>query len=101
MWSVHFSPLQPKNGESLKDLGGDVKKLIECLYDNMTECVYQRPITSFAVEMKPQPVFDVDILAEGRAALERANNDLGESVTSKLLPWLLFLSSLFLCPDVL
>ncbi|TNM87451.1 hypothetical protein fugu_005672 [Takifugu bimaculatus] len=69
--------IKPKNGESLKDLGGDVKELIECLYDNMTECVYQRPITSFAVEMKPQPVFEVDILAEGRAALERANHDLG------------------------
>lgn len=91
-----FLPLQPKNGESLKDLGGDVKKLIECLYDNMTECVYQRPITSFAVEMKPQPVFEVDILAEGRAALERANHDLGESVTlSKLPPCLLFLSTVF------
>lgn len=86
--------MQPKNGESLKDLGGDAKKLIECLYDNMTECVYQRPITSFAVEMKPQPVFEVDILAEGRAALERANHDLGESVAlSKLPSCLLFLST--------
>uniref|UniRef100_H3CZV5 Phosphoribosylformylglycinamidine synthase n=1 Tax=Tetraodon nigroviridis TaxID=99883 RepID=H3CZV5_TETNG len=69
--------IKPKNGESLKDLSGDVRKLTECLYDNMTECLYQRPVTSFAVEMKPQPVFEVDILAEGRAALERANHDLG------------------------
>lgn len=78
--------LQPKNGESLKNLSKDIKKLTECLYDNMTECLYQRPITSFAVEMKPQPVFEVDILAEGRAALERANHDLGESVTLSKLP---------------
>lgn len=93
---VHFSPLQPKNGESLEDLSDDVRKLIECLYDNMTECVYQRPITSFAVEMKPQPVFEVDILAEGRAALERANHDLGGSVTLSKLPLcLLFLFTVF------
>lgn len=62
----------------------------------MTECVYQRPITSFAVEMKPQPVFEVDILAEGRAALERANRDLGGSVTLSKLPLcLLFLFTVF------
>lgn len=62
----------------------------------MTECVYQRPITSFAVEMKPQPVFEVDILAEGRAALERANHDLGGSVTLSKLPLcLLFLFTVF------
>lgn len=80
-FELSVSLLQPKNRESLKDLSGDIKKLTECLYDNMTECLYQRPITSFAVEMKPQPVFEVDILAEGRTALERANHDLGECVT--------------------
>uniref|UniRef100_A0A3Q1C0E8 Phosphoribosylformylglycinamidine synthase n=1 Tax=Amphiprion ocellaris TaxID=80972 RepID=A0A3Q1C0E8_AMPOC len=58
-------------------LDGDVKKLIECLYDSMTECIYQRPITSFAVETKPQSVFEVDILGKGRAALEAANDELG------------------------
>ncbi|KAK7888826.1 hypothetical protein WMY93_024386 [Mugilogobius chulae] len=54
----------------------DMKKLIESLYDAMTECIYQNPITSFAVETKPQPVFEVDILGAGRSALEKANNDL-------------------------
>lgn len=57
----------------------DVKKLIECLYDSMTECIYQHPITSFTVETKPQPVFEVDILGKGRAALEAANDELGET----------------------
>lgn len=75
-----FLPLQPKNGESLTELGGDVQKLIECLYDSMTECIYQRPITSFTVDVKPQPVFEVDILGKGRAALEAANDDLGETL---------------------
>lgn len=79
--------LQPKNGEMAKDLTGDIRKLTECLFDHMTECLYQRPITSFAVEMKPQPVFEVDILADGRAALERANHDLGEpAIVPSALP---------------
>uniref|UniRef100_A0A672ZJ90 Phosphoribosylformylglycinamidine synthase n=1 Tax=Sphaeramia orbicularis TaxID=375764 RepID=A0A672ZJ90_9TELE len=58
-------------------LNGDVKNLTDCLYDNMTECIYQRPITSFSVEAKPQQVFEVDILGKGRAALEEVNDNLG------------------------
>ncbi|XP_068599770.1 phosphoribosylformylglycinamidine synthase [Brachionichthys hirsutus] len=69
--------IKPRNGRRLKELSGDIKKLIECLHDNMTECIYQRPVTSFAVEVKPQPVFEVDVLGKGRAALEKANGDLG------------------------
>lgn len=78
--------LQPKNGGSVNELSGDVKQLIECLYDGMTECIYQHPITSFTVETKPQPVFEVDILGKGRAALEAANDDLGETLNSFSLP---------------
>lgn len=61
-------------------MDGAIEKLIDCLYDNMTECIYQHPITSFTVEIKPQPVYEVDILGKGRAALERVNNDLGETL---------------------
>lgn len=77
---ICLSPLQPKNRQSIKELDGVIKKLIECLYDSMTECIYQHPITSFTVEIKPQPVFEVDILGKGRAALETVNNDLGEAL---------------------
>uniref|UniRef100_A0A3P8SVX2 Phosphoribosylformylglycinamidine synthase n=1 Tax=Amphiprion percula TaxID=161767 RepID=A0A3P8SVX2_AMPPE len=62
---------------SNKHTNATIRSLIECLYDSMTECIYQRPITSFAVETKPQSVFEVDILGKGRAALEAANNELG------------------------
>lgn len=68
--------IKPKNEGSGNKLNGDSKKLIECLYDSMTECIYQHPITSFTVETKPQPVFEVDILGKGRKALETANDDL-------------------------
>ncbi|KAI3368319.1 hypothetical protein L3Q82_008027 [Scortum barcoo] len=69
--------IKPKNGESVNELNGDIEKLIGCLYDGMTECIYRHPIASFAVETEPQPVFEVDILGKGRAALEKANDELG------------------------
>uniref|UniRef100_A0ABM5EIX1 phosphoribosylformylglycinamidine synthase n=1 Tax=Pogona vitticeps TaxID=103695 RepID=A0ABM5EIX1_9SAUR len=47
------------------------------LYDRMTEQRYPEPISSFAVAVHPEPVFYVDILGEGRAALAKANNQLG------------------------
>ncbi len=56
-----------------------MERLISCLYDTMTECVYSQPITSFAVDIRPQEVFEVDILGQGRAALEKANDELGKS----------------------
>uniref|UniRef100_A0A8C2DYN0 Phosphoribosylformylglycinamidine synthase n=1 Tax=Cyprinus carpio TaxID=7962 RepID=A0A8C2DYN0_CYPCA len=54
-----------------------MERLICCLYDSMTECIYSQPITSFAVDIRPQEVFEVDILGKGRAALEKANDELG------------------------
>uniref|UniRef100_A0A3P8PIL4 Phosphoribosylformylglycinamidine synthase n=1 Tax=Astatotilapia calliptera TaxID=8154 RepID=A0A3P8PIL4_ASTCA len=69
--------IKPKTEQSVSEISGDVKKLIECLYDSMTECIYQHPITSFTVETEPQAVFDVDILGKGRSALESANDELG------------------------
>lgn len=68
----------------MKDLDNDLQNLVECLYDSMTECIYQHPITSFSVEIKPQPVFEVDVLEKGRVALEKANDDLGESLTQSV-----------------
>lgn len=65
--------VNPDHGNSAED----VKRLVESLYDSMTECIYPSPITSFSVEAKAQPVFEVDILGQGRAALEKANDDLG------------------------
>ncbi|XP_056271464.1 phosphoribosylformylglycinamidine synthase [Pseudoliparis swirei] len=57
--------------------GGVVSRLIDGLYDSMTECVYRQPVASFAVATAPQPVFEVDVLGNGRAALQAANDELG------------------------
>ena len=51
------------------------------LHDRMTECVYETPLASFApgggeVPL-PEPVKKIGLLAEGRAALERASAEMG------------------------
>ncbi|TSN30209.1 Phosphoribosylformylglycinamidine synthase [Bagarius yarrelli] len=65
--------------DELQELTKDseMEKLISLLYDSMTECLYTEPITSFSVDIQPQQVFEVDILRKGRAALEKANDELG------------------------
>ncbi|XP_032832973.1 phosphoribosylformylglycinamidine synthase [Petromyzon marinus] len=47
------------------------------LHDRTTECVYDHPLGSFALSVRTEPVYHVDVLGEGRAALERANRELG------------------------
>uniref|UniRef100_A0A4W3JTM2 Phosphoribosylformylglycinamidine synthase n=1 Tax=Callorhinchus milii TaxID=7868 RepID=A0A4W3JTM2_CALMI len=47
------------------------------LYDQMTECVYAQPITSFSVSAQPVPVSEIDVVGTGKLALERANQQLG------------------------
>lgn len=43
----------------------------------MTEVVYENPIKSFALNVKPSEVYEVDILTEGRKALEKVNQEMG------------------------
>uniref|UniRef100_A0A8C1V981 Phosphoribosylformylglycinamidine synthase n=1 Tax=Cyprinus carpio TaxID=7962 RepID=A0A8C1V981_CYPCA len=71
----HLIKPQERSNGVLKD--GEMERLICCLYDSMTECVYSQPITLFAVDIQSQEVFEVDILGKGRAALEKANDELG------------------------
>ena len=53
------------------------ERLVQCLHDRMTECRYLVPVDSFDLEVKSKPVFEVNVMEEGRAALEKANTDLG------------------------
>jgi phosphoribosylformylglycinamidine synthase len=50
---------------------------LAAIHDRMTECRYPVPLTSFATGAEPQPVFEVPVLEQGRAALERINRELG------------------------
>ncbi len=47
------------------------------LHDRMTECVYPHPLADFASGISPEPVTTVPVMRNGRAALERINQELG------------------------
>jgi phosphoribosylformylglycinamidine synthase len=47
------------------------------VHDRMTECPYPAPLKTFATGIAPEPTVTVPVLAEGRAALERINREMG------------------------
>lgn len=58
---------------------GDLEdRLVSCLHDRMTQCRYTKPIESFELQVKTEDVYDVDVIGQGRLALEKANKNLGE-----------------------
>jgi phosphoribosylformylglycinamidine synthase len=46
-------------------------------FDRMTECTYPEPIRSFEPGFSPAPVFEVKLIEEGKAALEKINREMG------------------------
>ncbi|GLH08832.1 CLUMA_CG000196, isoform A [Gryllus bimaculatus] len=54
-----------------------VEQVSGVLHDRMTECQYLKPVESFDLGIHPEPWFEVDILKEGRKALEEVNQQLG------------------------
>ncbi|XP_051788441.1 phosphoribosylformylglycinamidine synthase isoform X1 [Erpetoichthys calabaricus] len=69
--------IKPKIKDEKKLTDAQLDSLVHSLFDRMTECIYSHPIESFAVDAQPQKVFQVDVLGKGRAALEKANEELG------------------------
>ena len=47
------------------------------VHDRMTECVYPKRLTNFETGIEPEPTFNVPVMKEGRAALERINREMG------------------------
>lgn len=47
------------------------------VHDRMTECVYDEPLATFVTNTAPEEVYTVPVLAEGRAALERVDKEMG------------------------
>jgi hypothetical protein len=43
----------------------------------MTQCRYTTPIESFELAITPEEWYEVDVLSEGRKALEDVNSHLG------------------------
>lgn len=65
-----------------KDNSTDITKEEETafaakLHDRMTECRYEKPLTSFKINVRAESCYEVDVLTDGRSALEKVNRDLG------------------------
>ncbi|UCF20340.1 MAG: phosphoribosylformylglycinamidine synthase, partial [Gemmatimonadota bacterium] len=55
----------------------EIAAFLALVHDRMTECRYPEPLASFKAGVRPEPTFEVPLLEEGRAALERINQQLG------------------------
>ncbi|KAL0104733.1 hypothetical protein PUN28_016396 [Cardiocondyla obscurior] len=51
--------------------------IVEVLGDKMTECRYTKPIETFDHGFRPEKWFEVDVMKNGRRALEEVNSKLG------------------------
>lgn len=52
-------------------------EFLALVHDRMTECEYQEPITTFDTGIKPERVFTIPIIEEGRSALIEINQKMG------------------------
>jgi phosphoribosylformylglycinamidine synthase len=50
---------------------------LDSVHDRMTECPYPEPLTTFETGMEPEATFEIPVMQEGRAALERVNREMG------------------------
>jgi len=72
--------------ESEVVLSGIRKDLVAALHDRMTQCSYESAITTFDLDIQPDAVYEIDVMGEnGRAALVKANKDLGLYVFGNLI----------------
>jgi len=46
-------------------------------HDRMTECEYNEPLKSFAVNIEPQEIFSVLLIEQGKSALVKINQEMG------------------------
>ncbi|KAJ9594364.1 hypothetical protein L9F63_014206 [Diploptera punctata] len=53
------------------------EELAGLLHDRMTQCPYLQPIDSFKLEVNTEDWYEVDVLSDGRKALEDVNSHLG------------------------
>ncbi|MCI5180818.1 MAG: phosphoribosylformylglycinamidine synthase, partial [Candidatus Electrothrix sp. AW3_4] len=47
----------------------DMQAFIAAHHDQMTECLYPEPLTTFATGVEPEPVYEVDLMGKGPGAL--------------------------------
>ncbi len=54
-----------------------VALFLPLVHDRMTECLYPERLTTFETGIRPEPVFEVPLIEEGKEALRRINSELG------------------------
>lgn len=81
---ISFNTQLSGSGDCSTDISKKVEqKMVGALHDKMTQCRYLTPIETFDLNVKPESVYDIDVMSQGRAALEKANADLGKENISK------------------
>ncbi len=56
---------------------GQKDTFMSMIHDKMTECHYPEPLRTFETGIKPEPVFDIPLKEEGKAALQKINREMG------------------------
>lgn len=64
---------------NLCDISNFLSKILATLHDRMTQCRYLEPLNSFQLDKKPDPWYEVNIMENGRKALEQVNDHLGNA----------------------
>ncbi|MDI6890098.1 MAG: phosphoribosylformylglycinamidine synthase [Thermodesulfovibrionales bacterium] len=72
------SRVQVKKNQSLESLNPrPLDAFLNLIHDRMTECPYPEPLTIFETGIKPESVFLVSLIEEGKEALRKINTDMG------------------------
>ncbi|XP_014667917.1 PREDICTED: LOW QUALITY PROTEIN: phosphoribosylformylglycinamidine synthase-like [Priapulus caudatus] len=74
---LRFQPADPASGDYARITKQLEEKLAASLHDRMTECRYFQPLSSFDLNVKPEPWYEVDVIGQGRSAMELASTKLG------------------------
>ncbi len=54
-----------------------ISGILPFIHDRMTECLYTERLTTFETGIKPEPVFTIPLIEEGKDALRRINREMG------------------------
>ncbi|NOY64172.1 MAG: phosphoribosylformylglycinamidine synthase [Nitrospirae bacterium] len=54
-----------------------ISRILPLIHDRMTECPYPERLTTFETGIRPEPVYTVPLIEEGKEALRRINRQMG------------------------
>ena len=63
-------PFEPSNSRILEPF-------LQLIHDQMTECLYPARLTTFETGIKPEPVYIVPLIEQGKDAIRKINTEMG------------------------